>query len=279
MQQSQVTLLENQASRKKTKQFFILFFILLFTLIISAIISAFTVLKRHAESQSLSANPILAVESACRVTYNYRTCIRSLSSLQNQSHKIYPSDILGLSIRSVFHEFSTISTLPQELASKIENNNIKPALIDCQNLLVDSLNQLNRSQNVEIIDCDEEMVQDLRILMAQAKNSTTRCLHGLHTAAAAAAAAGTPLQQILRLKKVKMRIMKAEIYVLNSLDILEKKGEIDAMFGPNFGSILGSFMLDREYYVLSVVLLCLQYLATALLFCVLVRVFMSRTRI
>ncbi|PIN15138.1 hypothetical protein CDL12_12219 [Handroanthus impetiginosus] len=231
MDQSKVTLLENQASRKKTKQFFILFFIIVFTLIISAIISAFTVLKRHAESQSLSANPILAIESACSVTYNYRTCIRSLSSLQNHTHKIHPSDILEFSIRS---------------------------------------------QNVEIIDCDEEMVKDLRILMAQAKNSTTRCLHGLHTAAAAA---GTPLQQILRLKKVKMRIMKAEIYVLNSLDILEKKDEIDAMFGPNFGSILGSFMLDREYYVLSVVLLCLQYLAMVLLFCVLMRVFMSRTRI
>ncbi|PIN03346.1 Pectinesterase [Handroanthus impetiginosus] len=268
MDQSQVTLLENQASRKKTKQFFILFFIIFFTLIIFAIISAFTVLKHHAESRSLSANPMLAFRSACDVTYNYRTCIRSLSSLQNHTHKIHPSDILGLSIRSVFHEFSTISTLPQELASKIDNNNIKPALIDCQNLLIDSLNQLNRSQNVEIIDYDEEMVKDLRNLMAQVKNNTGRCLDGLDGAAAAAVP-----QQIFTMKKVKMRIQKAEIYVLNSLEILEKKSEIDEMFDPNFRSILGSFMLQ------TVGVFCLQYLVMVWLFCVLImRVFLSRTR-
>ncbi|PIN03343.1 Pectinesterase [Handroanthus impetiginosus] len=237
MDQSQVTLLENQASRKKTKQFFILFFIILFTLIISAIISAFTVFKRHDESQS-----------------TFR---------RHNIHMIQPRYIVGFSIRSVFHEFSTISTLPQEVASKIDNNNIKTALIDCQNLLIDSLNQLSKSQNVEIIDYDEETVKDLRIVMAQVKNNTGKCLDGLDAASAAALP-----QQIVRMKKVKMRIKKAETHVLNSLEILEKKGKINEMLDPNFGSILGSFMLH------SVGLFCLQYLAMVLLFCVLImRVF------
>ncbi|PIN03345.1 Pectinesterase [Handroanthus impetiginosus] len=265
MDQSQVTLLENQSSRKKTKLFFILFFIIIFTLIISVIISAFTVLKFP--PQSLSANVIvMTLQPACRVTHQYYPCNRSLPSLQNHTHKIHPSDTVGFSIRSVFHEFSTISTLPQKLASKIDNNNIKPALIDCHNLLIDSLNQLNRSQNVEIIDYDEKMVKDLRILMAQVKNNTAKCLDGLDAAAAAAAP-----QQIVRMKKVKMRIKKAGIYVLNSLEILEKMGKIEEMSDPNFGSILGSFMLH------GVGSFSLQYLAMVLLFCVLiVRVFMLR---
>ncbi|PIN15139.1 Pectinesterase [Handroanthus impetiginosus] len=267
MDQSQVTLLENQSSRKKTKQFFILFFIIIFTLIISVIISAFTVLKLPAQSQSLSTKVIvMTLQTACRVTHQYYPCNRSLPSLQNHTHKIHPSNTVGFSIRSVFHEVSTISTLPQKLASKIDNNNIKPALIDCHNLLIDSLNQLNRSQNVEIVVYDEEMVKNLRVLMAQVKKKIGRCLDGLDAAAAAAEP-----QQIVRMKKVTMRIKKAEIYVLNSLEILEKMGKIYEISDPNFGSILGSFML---YGVGS---FCLQYLAMVLLFCVLiVRVFMLR---
>ncbi|PIN15140.1 hypothetical protein CDL12_12221 [Handroanthus impetiginosus] len=228
MDQSQKTLHENQASRKKTNHFFILLFIILFPLTISAIISAFTALKRRAESQT--PNPSQPIQSS-----SSNRPAGSLPSLKNHTHKIHPSDIVGFSICLVFHECSTI------------------------NLLIDSLNQLSRSQDVEIMGYDEKTVKDLRILTAQVKKNTGRCLVGLDAAA---------LQQIVRMKKVKMRIKKAEIYVLNSLEILEKKGEIDEMFDQNFGSILVSFMLH------SVGLFCLQYLAMVLLFCVLImRVF------
>ncbi|KAI3463990.1 hypothetical protein Pfo_020653, partial [Paulownia fortunei] len=278
MDQAQVTLLEDQSSREKRKQFFIFFLIILFTLIFCAIISIFTVLKHHTESQSLSVNSVQAIRSACRVTRYYYTCIDSISS-QNNHNPIHASDIFRLSIRAAFHEFYIIGTLPQELASKIQKN-IRPLLTNCQNLFTDSLNQLNRSlimtmnhqgPDEEIWAYNDEMMTDLRNMIFQAKNNVDRCLDGLE-------ATWTAQGQIGKIKKLKMRIHKAEIYMSNCLAILEKRDAILEMFDPSVQSILASFMWARENYVLTIALFCSQYLVLVFLFCSLLRVFVSRTR-
>lgn len=129
----------------------------------------------------------------------------------------------------------------------------------------------NLRQDEEILVFNEVMMRELRNSTAQAANNVERCLDGLE-------AKGTTQGQILMIKKVKLRIERARMYMLNSLAILENKSVIKEMFDPSVQSILASFMLARENYVLTIALFCSQYWVLVFLFCSLLRVFMSRNR-
>ncbi|KAL2254035.1 UNVERIFIED_CONTAM: hypothetical protein Sindi_0198200 [Sesamum indicum] len=280
MDQALVNSTEDQSSRQKRKQLFILFLIILFTLIIFAIISVFTVLKHRTESHSLSVRPTAAIHSVCRFARYYQTCVDSLSPLSSYGHKIHASYIFGLSIRAAFFEFYSIGTLAKKLSSKMENKHIGLVLTDCQKLFTDTISQLNRSLimidnyldlDEGILAFDEVMMRELRNSTAQATNNLDRCLEGLGEEGA------TP-REVVMIKKVMVRIEKAQMYMLNSLAILEKKDVIKEMFDPSVQSILASFMLAREYHVLTIALFCSQYLVLVFMFCSLLRVFMSRTR-
>ncbi|KAK4427925.1 hypothetical protein Salat_1561500 [Sesamum alatum] len=269
--------MEDQSSRQKRKQLFILLLIILFTLIIVAIISIFTVLKHRTESNSLSFRPIAAIHSVCRFTRYYQTCVNSLSPLKSYGHKIHASYVFKLFISAALFEFYSIGTLPQKLGSKIENQNIELVLTDCGKLFTDTVSQLNRSlimienylgPDEEILAFNEVMMRELRNLTAQATNNVDRCLDGL------VAEGATPPE----IAKMRLRTEKAKMYMLNSLAILEKKDVIKEMFDPSVQSILASFILARENDVLTIALFCSQYLVLVFLFCSLMRVFLSRTR-
>ncbi|KAG8388675.1 hypothetical protein BUALT_Bualt02G0150000 [Buddleja alternifolia] len=265
MDQVQVHLLEDQSLRrtKKEKQLFILFLIIIFTLIISAIISVFTALKHQAETQYRPENSIRAIQAVCRVTQYYYPCINSISmsSLHtHHNHKIGASDIFELSVRAALHELHDVVSLPQQLASKFRSPKIKPVLTDCQNWLADSLNQLNKSlimimdyyPNKKIL-ANEEMVNDFRVMIGRAAKNVERCVDGLEKENAT-------VEGKIAKKRLKARIYMGKVYVLNSLDILEKKDAIDEVFyrASSVESIFAFFILDRENYVVALTWLSLN---------------------
>ncbi|KAL2555797.1 putative pectinesterase/pectinesterase inhibitor 26 [Forsythia ovata] len=181
-------LLEDQSARKKKKIFFIIFIICLFAVIISTAIYGFTVLKRHAESQSPSTNSVRAIEVVCSVTRYPHHCIASISALYNQRRRRHPfsktdpSMIFTLSLHVAINELKPLIQLPKKLASKTQNQQINSALKNCGKLLIYSVSQLNRS----LISSDgkksmanETMIGDLTAWIRSGISSVDKCLKGL----------------------------------------------------------------------------------------------------
>ncbi|KAL8057044.1 hypothetical protein ABFX02_04G158400 [Erythranthe guttata] len=262
--QANLNLEEQSTTRQKRNKHFIICTTIFFTLLICAIISVFTVLKHQTEAESLSANPTAAIRSACHVTIDYTSCVESLlSSLDNHSHTIiHASDILRLSVAAGLRESRTVATHFQELASKIGNKNIKnpDSITGCQKLIVDSVDQLNGSlAMIATVDFDGELgSNELRGKMVKAANNVEGCYYG------EADEVGPT---------IRVKIKQAEIYVRNSVAILDSFEEVKEMFDPSVGSVLASLMLVRENYVITVALFCTQYLVLIFLLCSVLRVF------
>ncbi|KAL2471933.1 putative pectinesterase/pectinesterase inhibitor 26 [Abeliophyllum distichum] len=180
-------LLEDQSARKKKKIFFIIFIICLFAVIISTIIYGFTVLKRHAESQSPSTNSVRAIQVVCSVTWYPHHCIASISAQRRRRHpfsKNDPSMIFTLSLHVAINELKPLISLPKKLASKTRNHQINSALKDCGKLLNYSVSQLNRS----LISSDgkksmanETMIGDLTAWIRSGISNIDKCLKGLES--------------------------------------------------------------------------------------------------
>ncbi|KAL2515984.1 Pectinesterase [Forsythia ovata] len=245
----------------------------LFTNFISHVYSE-KVLKRHAESQSPSTNSVQAIQVVCSVTRYPHHCIASISALYNQRRRRHPfsktdpSMIFTLSLHVAINELKPLIQLPKKLASKTQNQQINSALKDCGKLLHYSVSQLNRS----LISCDGKksmangtMIGELTAWIRSGISSIEKCLKGLE-----------PMKSEWRVARVKFN--KAEVYMGNSLRILENKNAINQVFYPAVQSIMASLMLNRESYVLNIFLICSQYLVMVFLICFLLRLMISRPR-
>lgn len=253
MESVQVNLLEDQSGRKKRKISFIIFLTILFTIIISTIIFGFGVLKRHTESQYPSSNSVRAIQVVCSVTRNPRLCTTSISALYNRRRrhpfsKTDPSMIFTLSLHVAINELKPLISL-----SKSNN---------CGKLLDDSLSQLNgsliSSDGKKSMD-DETMIRDLTASIKGGISNIDKCLKGLES-----------MKSEWRIARVKFYMVK--VYMGNSLQILQNRNAINEMFYPDVQTIFASLMLNRELYLLSIILICSQYLVMVFLVCNLLRV-------
>ncbi|XP_042490820.1 pectinesterase 3 [Macadamia integrifolia] len=193
-----VDAIEDQEFRRKTRKRIIIIavsVVVLLTLIIAAVVGV-SIHKTNnddgneATSPSSSSSTLAnSIKAVCSVTHYPNSCFSSLSSLETKaattSNKAAdPEELFKLSMEAAVNELSKLSTLPNKLIAKTNNVRDKAALLDCQSLYQEAIDQLNTSISSMQSDGNGKLltaskIDDMKTWLSASLTDLQTCLDGL----------------------------------------------------------------------------------------------------
>lgn len=212
---------EERAFRRKTRKRIIILVvsaIVLVTVIIGAV--AGTLMhKRNKDSDSIPSTTTSQTESiqaVCSVTSYPDSCFASISSLETKaSNKTDPKELFRLSLLVAIDGLSKLSSLPDQLMTRSNDDRVKAALNDCRIVFEDAIDRLNDSisslkagQGEKILSTAQ--INNIKTWISASLTDQDTCLNGLEE-----------LNSTL-LEEVKTAIQNTTEFSSNSLAILTK---------------------------------------------------------
>ncbi|OVA03699.1 Pectinesterase [Macleaya cordata] len=180
---------EERAFRQKTRRRMIIItvsVIVLVTVIIGAVVGTL-VHKNNTESSKPSSRttPAESIKAVCSVTEYPKSCFTSLSSMES-SNKADPEELFILSLQATINELIKLSALPDKLISKVKgvNESVKAALLDCNTLFEEAIDELNSTISSMKVGPGENLlstakINDIKTWLSSAITDQETCLEGL----------------------------------------------------------------------------------------------------
>ncbi|KAJ4952202.1 hypothetical protein NE237_029034 [Protea cynaroides] len=188
--------IEDQAFRRNTRKRMLIIavsIVVLLTVIIAAVVGVVVHKSNNDDDNatSSSSTPMTlsdSIKAVCGVTQYPNSCFSSLSSLEKQgtsSNKAAdPEELFKLCMEAAVKELSKLSTLPENLIARVNDVREKAALVDCQGLYEEAINQVNTSIFTMQSDGTGNLltaskIDDMKTWLSAALTDLQTCLDGL----------------------------------------------------------------------------------------------------
>ncbi|XP_043721359.1 pectinesterase 3 isoform X2 [Telopea speciosissima] len=188
-----VDAIEDQAFRRKTRKRMIIVavsVIVLLSVIIAAIVGVAVHNTNQDDGKATSSSPMNlanSIKAVCSVTQYPNSCFSSLSSLETKAatnKAADPEELFKLSMEAAVNELSKLSTLPDKLIARTNDVRDKAALLDCQSLYQEAIDQLNTSISSMQLDGNGQLlsaskIDDMKTWLSASLTDLQTCLDGL----------------------------------------------------------------------------------------------------
>ncbi|XP_010261670.1 PREDICTED: pectinesterase 3-like [Nelumbo nucifera] len=226
---------EEREFRRETRKRLIIIAVSAFILVI--IIVAFVVGstthkdEKNDSDKSMSIPSTISVgdsiKTVCNVTLYPKSCISSISSLKLEQKTTDPEEIFKLSLQVAFNELSNLSSLPQKLIAKVNND---PALVaalqDCQIQFEEAVDQINSSISSMQVGQREKLLTDskitnLRTWLSSAITYEQTCLDGLEELNSSSSKA--VLEEMKAAMRISMELTSNSLAIVSKMQTLLDK--------------------------------------------------------
>ncbi|KAM7480664.1 hypothetical protein LguiA_028877 [Lonicera macranthoides] len=212
--------LEEQAFRRKTRKRFII--LGLSTIVLVAIIigtvTGTVIHKRNSNDSddvpSSRMSPAASIKAVCSSTEYPDSCFTSISSME-ASNTTDPEDLFKLSLIVAMNSLQKLSSLPETLKNRTDDEQVKAALDVCNTVFEDAIEMLNDSINSMEVNEGQKIlsmskIDDLKTWLSTTITDQDTCLDALEQV-------NSPL-----LMEVKDSMKNSTEYASNSLAIVSK---------------------------------------------------------
>lgn len=138
---------EELAFRKKNRRrltIITISIILLAIIVVGAVVGVVIHKKNKGSDQNNPSSSVDSIQAVCSVTQYKESCDSSLAAMVS-SGKTDPEELFKLSLKIAINELSNISSVPDSLAARANDDRVKAALMDCKSLFDSAIDQLNDS--------------------------------------------------------------------------------------------------------------------------------------
>ncbi|KAA8541574.1 hypothetical protein F0562_022726 [Nyssa sinensis] len=218
--------IEEQAFRKKTRKRLIIVIVSCIVLVaaIIGVVAGTVIHKRNTDSKVVpsSSSPTSTAESlkaVCSVTQHPDSCFFSISALETSNTTNDPEELFKLSLHVILNELSKLSSLPETMMAKINDESVKNALSVCQTVFEDAIDTVNDSISSMDVNKSKKLlspskINDLRTWLSTTITDQETCLDALAELNSTAS--------IALLEDVRGLIKNSTEFASNSLAIVSK---------------------------------------------------------
>lgn len=213
--------LEEQAFRRKTRKRFIILglsTVVLVAVIIGAVTGTVIHKRNSNDSDDVPSSPMspaASIKAVCSSTEYPDSCFTSISSMEASINTTDPEDLFKLSLIVAMNSLHKLSSLPETLKNRTDDEQVKAALDVCNTVFEDAIEMLNDSINSMEVNEGEKIlsmskIDDLKTWLSTTITDQETCLDALEEV-------NSPL-----LTEVKDSMKNSTEYASNSLAIVSK---------------------------------------------------------